>query len=199
MTFPLTQLGYPQMKPLPLGLYTHKTQSIPQLWPCPHSYPCPLHVCTQCSIQGLENYSSYVKGTLQLEPMCAVSLEGKEMGRREATFSSPNPSLMKPGGVGLTGITVAWEEGKGRSCSRHHDHMVLNGQPADAIQAWLLLQSWTHQMVHECLAGRSSLAGMAMFWSLSCPAHVFQSASYPRCLGEPLAKAKGEKGQKVGP
>lgn len=51
MTFPLTQLGYPQMKPLPLGLYTHKTQSIPQLlWPCPHSYPCPLHVCPQCGI-----------------------------------------------------------------------------------------------------------------------------------------------------
>lgn len=38
-----------------------------------------------------------------------------------------------------------------------------------------------------------------MFWSLSYPALVFQSASYPRCLGEPLAKAKGEKGQKVEP
>lgn len=47
--------------------------------------------------------------TMQLEPMCAVSLEGKGMGRTFIGVFFLDPSLMKLGGVGLS-----YHCGKGR-------------------------------------------------------------------------------------
>lgn len=141
-----------------------KTYPIPHLlWPWPTFLPRSPHVCPQCGIQGLDPAArAYVCSFFGRE-------RNGEKGSNIQGVSSPNPLLMKPGGVGLTGITVA-REGKGRPCSRHRDHMVLKGQSADSIQAWLLLQPWTDQLVHECMAGQSSQAGTAVFWSLGCPA-----------------------------